>query len=398
MKENKNEIQINIQELFLRYAGSMFNLLKSEFTTQLEISQQDRVFYDLLDFISKRYKNKNFRSLTTKDYWEDGSPMRRTILSIGYGTHYLKYNNKYIEVVLEKGEHAHNASLRLTILGRDASLLVKLINEISNKNKLKNELEVYKFKSGDWMYIKCQKKRPLSSVFLKEEIKQRLLSQLSSFKSREDWYIKNGIPYQLGILLHGGSGTGKSSLARAIAGLLNYNIYYLPVSKLTDIETAMEELPNNSLVIIEDIDCNSGTHSRGGENNLDDSENKENENKDKAAQDISFAESLSKVFSDTSGLLNSIDGIMSSHGRILVATTNYIEKLDKAFLRPGRFDLKLEIGYVDEEILKLFFGRHFADYKLDNKFKIKPRVTVAMLQQYLLEGMDAEQIAGLIGE
>lgn len=60
-----------------------------------------------------------------------------------------------------------------------------------------------------------------------------------------------------------------------------------------------------------------------------------------------------------SEILNAIDGISSYYGRILIFTTNHIEKLDPALIRPGRMNVKLELGYVDEEMFsqfaKLFF-------------------------------------------
>jgi mitochondrial chaperone BCS1 len=45
-----------------------------------------------------------------------------------------------------------------------------------------------------------------------------------------------------------------------------------------------------------------------------------------------------------SGLLNAIDGVASVDGRVLFMTTNHPEKLDEAFLRPGRVDVREHIG------------------------------------------------------
>jgi len=56
-----------------------------------------------------------------------------------------------------------------------------------------------------------------------------------------------------------------------------------------------------------------------------------------------------------SGFLNIIDGVASSEGRILVMTTNHIEKLDSAMLRPGRVDLTIHFGRAGLAILKGMF-------------------------------------------
>jgi len=86
-----------------------------------------------------------------------------------------------------------------------------------------------------------------------------------------------------------------------------------------------------------------------------------------------------------------MDGLISSHGRIVIFTTNYIDKLDSAFLRPGRIDLKLKLGYVNKEVFCEFMKRFF-DLDLDeNKIELKPnKITVACLQQKVLEGKAQE--------
>ena len=92
-----------------------------------------------------------------------------------------------------------------------------------------------------------------------------------------------------------------------------------------------------------------------------------------------------------SDLLNAIDGFFSSHGRILIASTNHIDKLDSALIRPGRIDLKIEIGYITSEILQEFLCNFYPTYK-NYEYKIKNNVTVAQLQGWMLEGLTADEI------
>ena len=50
---------------------------------------------------------------------------------------------------------------------------------------------------------------------------------------------------------------------------------------------------------------------------------------------------------DLAGLLNVLDGVVDSPGRIVVMTSNHPEKLDPALIRPGRVNLKLNLGCVE---------------------------------------------------
>ena len=58
-------------------------------------------------------------------------------------------------------------------------------------------------------------------------------------------------------------------------------------------------------------------------------------------------------------LLNIIDGILEIPGRIIILTTNYIDKIDKALLRPGRIDFNICLKYanikITKEILSFFY-------------------------------------------
>lgn len=58
-------------------------------------------------------------------------------------------------------------------------------------------------------------------------------------------------------------------------------------------------------------------------------------------------------------MLNALDGVTSSQGRIVVMTTNYIDRLDPALIRPGRVDVKQYIGYATEYQATTMFIRFY---------------------------------------
>ena len=67
-----------------------------------------------------------------------------------------------------------------------------------------------------------------------------------------------------------------------------------------------------------------------------------------------------------SGLLNTLDGVASQEGRILIMTTNHAEKLDDALIRPGRVDKKLEFRLSDKPPLDADMGLTDADFMFTN--------------------------------
>lgn len=362
---------------------SIYKLLKRELTTELIITSSNLAFHNVLKWVEKNYGDKNFRKLKlTNGRW---GYRDNATTSIGYGLHYVRYKNNFFLFNLVK-ETANQTeqdreTLYITKIGRNRKIFDEFVKEIETLDLDSTKTKVYKMEDS-WMYIKDQQKRSLDSVFLEKSKRYLLLNNLSKFINSEQWYINNGIPYQLGILLYGAPGTGKTSLIKAIAGYLNYPIYYLSPQNLEKIESAMSTISDKSILVIEDIDSNFLTHSRTNENK---------------SQDNSIINKLASI--SLSEVLNSLDGMFSAHGRILIATTNHIENLDTALIRPGRIDLKIEIGYVNKEILKEFIDHFFPENTIDiNKVNIKMKVSIAMLQNMVLQGNDENQIIEFIKE
>lgn len=67
-----------------------------------------------------------------------------------------------------------------------------------------------------------------------------------------------------------------------------------------------------------------------------------------------------------SGLLNCLDGVASTEARIVFMTTNYIERLDPALIRPGRVDFKAFVGHCEHYQLEEMFKRFFNGEEGDN--------------------------------
>lgn len=381
---------------------AIFNLLKREFTTEIIVTSQNIAFHNIMKLIEKKYADKNFRKLKLMNgMWGDSG----VTMGIGYGFHIIRYKSQFLFLNLTK-ESANQTNydkdnLSILKIGRSHSVFSDLIKEAYEIVEEKNTNKIYKMES-DWYYIKDQKKRAIESVFLEKGKKDKLFNAIEKFIKNEDWYLKHGIPYQLGILLYGPPGTGKTSIIKAVASYFNYSIYYLPSSGLYKIEKAVSLLPDNSILVIEDIDTNNVTNSR-------DDENEEVKEQDAKSEHITSEKAVSVTEDEKefkkflrmglSEILNSLDGIFSTHGRILIATTNHIEDLDTALIRPGRIDIKIEIGYVNNELLEQFCNSFYPNNNVDfGNIKIKSKITIAQLQNLILEEKSIEEVIEFVKE
>jgi hypothetical protein len=90
-------------------------------------------------------------------------------------------------------------------------------------------------------------------------------------------------------------------------------------------------------------------------------------------------------------LLNLLDGVLETPGRIIIMTSNHPEKLDKALIRPGRIDISLDVGYCTRDMIIDMF-RYFYENKAfiisDEEWQYTNKITPAELNKILLNNFD----------
>ncbi len=211
-------------------------------------------------------------------------------------------------------------------------LLVDAHAFASNKNA--DTVEVWTPDGREWRLADRKTARPASSLCLTDEV-AGIFDDAIKFLSERKWYAQLGIPYRRGYLLHGPPGNGKSSVAHAMASEMKVGINVVNLSSFGSDQSLIDclgSVPPGNILLLEDIDA-AWTGREATKTNS-----------------LSF-----------SGLLNALDGVVAKDGQIVVMTTNHMDKLDPALVRPGRADVQLRIGNATKEQAIAMFQRFFPD-------------------------------------
>ncbi|CAI2177070.1 16292_t:CDS:2 [Funneliformis geosporum] len=197
-----------------------------------------------------------------------------------------------------------------------------------------------------WEYVQTLSSiRGLDTVALDEPLELLLSKELETFVNDKSFYERIGMPYRRGILLYGKPGTGKTSLVNAISSQLSRDIYYLNLKNIkddNDLSAAFSGVPPNNLIVLEDVDTQSKVLHKRTEN----SSNSDSDKKSKSEEKLRFS---------LSTFLGYLDGHVLAEGNIIIMTTNHVEFLDPACIRPGRMDVHLELGYCTHYQIKKMF-------------------------------------------
>ncbi|KAJ4707537.1 AAA-ATPase [Melia azedarach] len=228
----------------------------------------------------------------------------------------------------------------------------------------------YGWKSSKWNHIYFEHPATFDTLAMETKKKEEIMKDLKKFSKGKEYYAKVGKAWKRGYLLYGPPGTGKSTMIAAMANFLNYDVYDLELTTVednTELRSLLIETSSKAIIVIEDIDCSLDLTGQREKKKKKKDENEEEMDpvKKKAKEESENKESKVTL----SGLLNFIDGLWSACGgeRIIVFTTNYVEKLDPALIRRGRMDKHIEMSYCCFEAFKVL-AKNYLDIESHELF------------------------------
>lgn len=281
------------------------------------------------------------------------------------GAYLITFNNKYHKQILRKFiEEMYRVARN------------KYVEEFTNRDYNVKTVTIADNQSeSNWVNHKL---RTFDDVFIPVTQKKFLIESIDAYVNNRDFYIKNNIPNHFGVLLYGRPAGGKTSIAQAIADHIGAELTVVNGDAISEIKEVIEHnMGTNSMddriyrvLLFEDIDSGLFNLTR---------EKTDNENDNKKKKNVGMAT-----------ILNALDGIGAPTNVIYVFTTNHVEALDPAFIRPGRCDIHLEIKGVVKETFCDFLTCHYPDSfhpsQLDKDYEVKEGLTFAELQTHVMKG------------
>merc|ERR1719245_2001968 len=402
---NSTRLQYSTNFFAVLYQIKKLNCVTSDISelSEVPVEEPDNVSYDYDDYSENsdfddynngRDREKTSRGTATNLIASQTAPFKMTEDVSGY-VNITKENegNEKNPVTAEEFQ----ISLSTPTLNADELRLVleSWVKEYEGKLNKNNDKHLKFFlysPSGDvtedyydptrhYSEFKFESGKTFGNVFYPE--KDDIMQRLDFFTKNKAWYKQRGIPYTMGFLFYGDPGCGKTSTIKAIANHTQRHIVSVPLNKIKTAKELLnvfyntrinyQDIPlEKRLYVLEDIDAADlkDTVGERSTNEKKEDADSDSSNKEDTPMDMNFLGLLknSAAFDKKFGvqklslaaLLEVLDGVMEMEGRMLIITTNYPERLDKALIRPGRIDMKVHFGAMTgDNIIKMY--QHFFD-------------------------------------
>jgi len=409
---------------FQYFSEYLWGLLESHFLSTVDVRTDDEAYNMLMGWVAAQRFSQGARrfivntNLNSRSWFlwrssddEDGDdegddassgrvggPKKKGFsYTPTFGSHYFWYKGRLL--IFRRNQNRDQNSymvvsereeISIACFGRDPWVLKELLLEARQQYMKRDERKTLIYRGTtragstepQWQRCLARNSRPLSTVILNEKVKQDLIQDVVDYlnPNTRRWYANRGIPYKRGYLLYGPAGCGKSSMALALAGHFEkMRIYIISLNSVTaseeNLASLFAELPRRCVVLLEDIDTAGLTHTR------DDLKLAAGPSDDvvpgQVTRGVPVPANQPSGRLSLSGLLNILDGVASQEGRILIMTTNHLEKLDKALIRPGRVDMIIKFDLADKGMISSIFKAIFAPLEGDEAPRV-PEVAKAI--------------------
>jgi DNA replication protein DnaC len=250
--------------------------------------------------------------------------------------------------------------------------------KIKNDVNVSNGIYVMKFVKNDYnLEGKLKKigeissKKTFDTLFYTQ--KDELLTVLDRFKNGSMYPSHIPIDNKIGILLYGPPGTGKTGTISAISNYLKRNITMINITEITTVDEFEKILDparyKETVFVLDEFDCILDVLYK----NTQTKEEKddwssillaaEGEERKQILEMIRTGKKTQRQNLNMAYLLQKLDGLESSEGRIIIATTNNPDCINPSLLRPGRFDIKLCLGNCTQDMYCQILENYFKDEK-----------------------------------
>ena len=389
-----NELGNELTELTTTIGSFVINGIRDKFqrsiTFNIGKNHADYWMEEALYGILYRYNNlKKKGNLALNNISRDGSTLH---YRLGNGHHNLKYRQYNIVLIIQSsvvtvtsGRNIRCTDYTVLTYNLDPNFVLYFEKDmIAHRNSLlkikKDSPMINVFTDSHdpdgytyWIKEAPIYKRSLGTIYLPREQKGLLIDTINRFFANREVYKKNGIAWNLKIILHSEPGLGKDSLIKAIATEWNRSIYYISGGKngkfIPNAITSHEETLKSPVFVISDID----KYPFLIDDTVIDLENKD--------ENIPFKMDYKQSFGQ---MINALDGVLSGDDRIIIMTTNHIEKFSKVFLRNGRINLIMKLDYVNSEVFRKYVYDIYGEI-LPKNIKLKSKtLSIADLQYDIL--------------
>lgn len=378
-------------DVFVSQKSTLWAAIRNSAATTLEVRSSAPEFAMIVDWMGRqphgqRIRNLSLRPVTVQDeqktIWGSESSLPTDDASVaaeeprvklvpGYGSYLFRFGSTWVYITRsedpskQKSAAANrvdreNDKLTLTFLTRRRAVVQSFMTHVQDswRDHVHNTVRIYLSEgfSQRWRLLSERIRRPLATLYLPPETKA-VVEEARLFLTLRDTYAALGIPWRRGYLLEGPPGTGKSSFVMALAGELGLPVHVLSLRSDNMDDDALlsltSSLPRRSILLIEDL-----------ENVLKNPPGPASGSATTAA--AAAPEKTAAYSTDVGGgprssmslsaLLNALDGVAGSEGRLLLITTNDTSRIPFAdvLLRPGRIDRRVAFQPLrPEQVLEM---------------------------------------------